>query len=166
MRIIPIFCFIVFFTVKSIAQVTPAQTMTMAVKYANGDDGGYPRSPFIGGITSEDDALSISAVKPGALFEGATGQERVTASTGKRLIVISKNYEKLEDADKDIAEMMAAVIKIYPAAKDMPQTPANGSVESKAVGVEYGTFVFAVLYNVSKSGDAAQPFKLRILLNR
>jgi len=62
--------------------------------------------------------------------------------------------------------MMAAVIKIYPGAQAIPQTPANGSIESKAVGVEYGTFVFAVLYNVSKSGDAAQPFKLRVLLNR
>ena len=90
MKIIYVFLLLLFISTQSMAQVTPGQTMTLAIKYYRGETGNYPQSLFVSGITSEDDTKTIWGIKPSALFEGARGEVRVYSSDGHKVSVLIK----------------------------------------------------------------------------
>lgn len=97
------------------AQVTPAETITIAVKYLNADisDGRVPF--FAKKIIKDGKGEKIYLIDPLSLYNGCLGA--VFVYNEIKIVTLEKEYASLNEAQTDLDAMLTSVKQLYPLIK-------------------------------------------------
>lgn len=150
-------------TIRKSATVSSAgDGVTMALKYLQDALPEYPNSPFINGISAEDDSQTTYDVKSTGLQPGGSGKVFVLAS-GLTDVVLVKEYSTSEDAEKDMEEMIASTRVMYPSLllhTNSPKSIPHLVTEKTFVDQSRGTLICLWILTAQPDADDSKKFQL------
>ncbi len=164
MKTIAIIFLFLSMSVYGMAQVTTSETIKLALDYLNGMD--ERPTKFCGAIFDETDKITRYSILPDALYDGCSGEIGAPSNGSHPLVILRKEFATLYEAQKNMAEVIAALKAYYPAIA--PQTPTPSTkpnlVEEQFFFYTYASFKFGADLKIFQQTGADKQYKLIISL--